>query len=362
MRHAGLFEEATRRRLVRLCAAISGDRQAAEDLAQETLVEAWRNSHKLHDPSGADRWLAAIARNVCLRWARRRFREPSALAGPEPAWEEGFEDGELGELLDRALALLPAGTRDVLVKRYVDEMPRPEIAARLGISEDAVSMRLTRGKLVLRRVLAQELRDEALDRGLDAAPWAATRVWCPQCGRRKLLACVEPVPGAVAFRCPGCDPEPQEPGVQLPLANPSFAALVASVVRPTAILARLAAFTHRYYSDGAGPVACTRCGTRTTLSPYERESTGPGAHGRGLAAVCRACGEGVCSSLGAIALAQPSVQRLRREQRRIRAQPARTVEVGGSPAVLVRYESLAGSAVVEVLFAANTLRVLDTAA
>jgi hypothetical protein len=176
-------------------------------------------------------------------------------------------------------------------------------------------MRLTRGKLVLRRVLAQELREE-----------------------------------------------PEEAGVQLPLANPSFAALLASVVRPTAILARLAAFTHRYYSAGIGPVACTRCGARTTLSPYERESAGPGAHGRGLAAACRACGEGVCSSLGAIALAQPSVQRLRREQRRIRAQPARWVDVGGSRAVLVRYESVVGSDAAEVLFAGNTPRVLDAAA
>jgi DNA-directed RNA polymerase specialized sigma24 family protein len=68
-------EPERRRRLVRLCATISGDAQAAEDLAQETLLEAWRNAHKLHDPSGADRWVAAIARNVCLRWARRRGRD-----------------------------------------------------------------------------------------------------------------------------------------------------------------------------------------------------------------------------------------------------------------------------------------------
>ena len=37
-----LWRESERRRLVRLCATISGDRDAAEDLAQETLLEAWR--------------------------------------------------------------------------------------------------------------------------------------------------------------------------------------------------------------------------------------------------------------------------------------------------------------------------------
>jgi RNA polymerase sigma-70 factor (ECF subfamily) len=75
--------ESERRRLVRLCAAMSGDREAAEDLAQETLLEAWRNRHKLRDPAGAERWLSAIARNVCLRWARRRGREASVHAAVE---------------------------------------------------------------------------------------------------------------------------------------------------------------------------------------------------------------------------------------------------------------------------------------
>jgi DNA-directed RNA polymerase specialized sigma24 family protein len=73
-----LWLDAQRRRLVRLCAGISGDHGAAEDLAQETLLEAWRNRHKLHDPAGADRWLAAIARNVCRRWASSRGRDVAA--------------------------------------------------------------------------------------------------------------------------------------------------------------------------------------------------------------------------------------------------------------------------------------------
>ena len=46
-------------RLVRLCAYLSGDRDAADDLAQETLIEAWRQRHKLIDPDGAGAWLRA---------------------------------------------------------------------------------------------------------------------------------------------------------------------------------------------------------------------------------------------------------------------------------------------------------------
>ena len=67
-----LWSPAQRARLVRLCTAVVGDASAAEDLAQETLLTAWRLQHRLTDPSGADAWLNAIARNVCRRWLRRR--------------------------------------------------------------------------------------------------------------------------------------------------------------------------------------------------------------------------------------------------------------------------------------------------
>nr|MDQ3823048.1 RNA polymerase sigma factor [Actinomycetota bacterium] len=165
---ARLSQEPARTRLVRLCAAISGDPAAAEDLAQETLLEAWRNTHKLRDADGVDRWLAAIARNVCLRAARRRGRERStASLQPETAVDDDLEGrlerDELVDLVDRALGLVPPATRDALVQRYVHEAPCAEIGERLGLSEDAVSMRLARGKAVLRRVLAAELRDEPDD-------------------------------------------------------------------------------------------------------------------------------------------------------------------------------------------------------
>ena len=54
--------QAERDRLVRFCAILCGDGAAAEDLAQETLLEAWRNRHKLDDRAGTPAWLKAIAR------------------------------------------------------------------------------------------------------------------------------------------------------------------------------------------------------------------------------------------------------------------------------------------------------------
>src|SRR5260221_13255506 len=65
--------------LVRLCRRLTGSDAAAEDVAQETLLEAWRHADMLTDATGASRWLAAIARNVARRWARRQGRDAARL-------------------------------------------------------------------------------------------------------------------------------------------------------------------------------------------------------------------------------------------------------------------------------------------
>src|SRR5581483_10777673 len=69
-RHYPQLEERTR--LIRLCAMITGNSEIAEDLAQEKLLEAWRHLEGPRDPEKRSQWLYRIARNVCLRWARRR--------------------------------------------------------------------------------------------------------------------------------------------------------------------------------------------------------------------------------------------------------------------------------------------------
>jgi len=66
-------------RLVRLCAQLTGDRDAAEDLAQETLIEAWRHQDRLYDWQGYSSWLSAIAHNLSLRRIRQRGREQARL-------------------------------------------------------------------------------------------------------------------------------------------------------------------------------------------------------------------------------------------------------------------------------------------
>src|SRR5688500_9180837 len=84
-----------RARLVRLCTRWTGNRDAAEDLAQETLFEAWRQAHKLYAPRGRSAWLAAIARNVCMRWSRKEGREMARRSHPFST-----EDASGADLMD----------------------------------------------------------------------------------------------------------------------------------------------------------------------------------------------------------------------------------------------------------------------
>jgi hypothetical protein len=67
--------EGERHRLVRLCAWFAHDPNAAEDLAQA----AWKNREQLTSLDKLKPWTSSIARNICLNWSRRRYREQSRL-------------------------------------------------------------------------------------------------------------------------------------------------------------------------------------------------------------------------------------------------------------------------------------------
>jgi len=373
MTHANLWRDLDRARLVRLCAVISGDRQAADDLAQETLLEAWRVRGKLREPDGFEPWLSAIARNVCRRWARRRGRElPAASLGAEAFavprdtrdLDAELEQAEMAELVDKALGGLPAASREAMRLRYLDDRSVAEIAQRTDSTPDAVSMRLTRGKAVLRRSLAGDLRMEAESLGLTlpaADTWLHTRVYCTQCGVATLLMRIETAPGTLAFRCPHCDPNPTARAVEFPLAIPAFARLLEGLTRPTAILRRADDWSHAYYDQGlqTGHVACTRCGKGLRLQTYERDDLPAGSHRRGLYADCADCKLQVTTSVSAMTLALPEARGFRRRYPRLRAMPPREIDSHGARAVVVAYEALGQGVRLDAVFAADSLQLVE---
>ncbi len=370
-----------RARLVGLCAHLIGDRTVAEDLAQEALVEAWRNRHKLTDPAGAAPWLSAIARNVCLRYRSRLGREairasslPADLGdagehGPDGSLAAAFdveidlEHRDLAALLDRALALLPPQTRAALIAHYIEGSPLAEIAAQLGVAEGAVKMRLRRGTLALRQVLTGELRDEAIAHGLVAptdGAWQETRIWCPLCGQRRLLGRLRPDEGEFTLTCADCAPLY---GVRHahPLNPAWFRQVFGGVAGYRPALTRLMRWVDARYRPAlaVGIIECEGCGRPAPLwhhPPPEYAAILPSL--RGVHARCDHCQLMTDVRLSNLALYLPEVRRFWRDHPRLRTLPERAVEAGGRPALVLGFASATGNARLDVVLARDTYETL----
>lgn len=149
---------AYRDRLVTVAQRIVLDRQAAEDIAQETLLVAWRNLDELRDPRALGAWLASIARNKAKMMVRKLSREslcadPELLTGPrkEPATPYDDKVDKEGKAhMQRLLDELPPGYREPIVLFYYHLCSVKQISERLGISNAAVKQRLSRGREKLR--------------------------------------------------------------------------------------------------------------------------------------------------------------------------------------------------------------------
>jgi RNA polymerase sigma factor (sigma-70 family) len=218
--------------IVRFCTYLVRDSSVAEDLAQETLLIAWRLWPTMSNPAGITAWLFGIARNVCHRWQRSQARESNRISQLDGEHEEilfahdedftlELEHHELAALLDRALGLLPPETRIALVEHYVEGSPYAEIAARLGVSDGTVAVRVHRGKIAFRKLLQGTLRAEAEALGIimsdSSSAWAETRIWCPECGKQHLLGMLDAKQGNFSLRCPACSHAPRLEITKLPI-------------------------------------------------------------------------------------------------------------------------------------------------
>ncbi len=365
---------AERPRLVRLCATLTGSSEAAEDLAQETLVEAWRHLHKLHDPRGLSPWLTAIARNVCLRWARNQARElryvaPRIAGSPELDIPDAFEleveleRDELAEILDQALALLPSDTRDVLVQRYIEEKPQAEVAAWLGLSEGAVAMRLRRGKLALQRLLTTNFREQATAFGLTAGDeWQETRIWCPVCGHRRVMGRFVHADGNFTLRCPACTPRYRD-DTSVNMAHAISPEIFGGVRGFKPALSRLMAhgFQSIEHAVERWRMRCPFCGAETLLrleaSHYQRQPAPLSS--RGLLMRCEMCQAAYDICLSGVALWHPEGRRFWALHQRIRLLPERQLDRGGRPATVFSFESLNAREKLDVVVEHVSHRILE---
>ncbi|GAA3808204.1 sigma-70 family RNA polymerase sigma factor [Nocardioides panacisoli] len=128
------------------CLHLTGnDRARAEDIAQETLLRAWRHADVLEESRGSVRsWLFTVARNILIdEWRTRRARSEVPVAElPDIEPTEDRTDGMLlSWVVADCLTRLSAEHRAVLLECYYNGRSVAEAAHRLGIPEGTVKSR-----------------------------------------------------------------------------------------------------------------------------------------------------------------------------------------------------------------------------
>jgi RNA polymerase sigma-70 factor, ECF subfamily len=136
-------------------ARIGGDQGVAEDLVQETFEEAVRSHRTFRGESTLSTWMCAIARRRLARHyetERRRRVAASELAVVPAAGEENVEEAD--EVV-RALGRLSPMHRQVLVLKYVDDLPVEDVAREIGRTRVQVQSLLQRARNALRHELEE---------------------------------------------------------------------------------------------------------------------------------------------------------------------------------------------------------------
>lgn len=169
-----LWVEAHGGRLYSLGLQFCGNREEAEDMVQETYLQAYRKWPQFQGRSTAATWLYTIASRVCQRFHRKQSGEPERLESPEELLPFGEPrmavvpdqaDGPLAQRIreerrreiEAAIASLPITFRMPLVLKEIVGFPLAEIAGILGIKAATVKTRLHRARLRIRKALEEAL-------------------------------------------------------------------------------------------------------------------------------------------------------------------------------------------------------------
>jgi RNA polymerase sigma-70 factor, ECF subfamily len=150
-------------RLLRSAFSLCGNETEAQDIVQDTLLQAIRSVHRFQGRSTVYTWLHAILLNLTRHYHRDRKRivyDDDLAAREAPAAEEDpgqLDAGTASSALSQALRQLSADHREVVVLRYYENMKIHQIALQLGISQGTVKSRLHYAIGEMQKLLPGEL-------------------------------------------------------------------------------------------------------------------------------------------------------------------------------------------------------------
>lgn len=164
------FVETFRSKVFQYSFLMCGQREDAEEVAQETLLRVFESIDQLREPERVKPWVFQIAKNVCLMMRRKSIFAPAeeiSLDEPRLGHERGshrLEIADSGVLPDAellrhemqrhlhaAIGGVPHMYRSVLLLRDVEGLSAEETAQVLDLSVDVVKTRLRRARVMLRR-------------------------------------------------------------------------------------------------------------------------------------------------------------------------------------------------------------------
>jgi len=203
----GAFMAQYETRVFGLALRLTGNRQDAEEVLQDVFLTVFQKIDSFRGDSKLSSWLYRIATNAALMKLRKRPRiqqipleeelgpamtEEGMIAEPVVDWsrlpDDELERKELTRRIEAAITQLPPDYRSVFVLRDVEGLSTEEACEILSLSEAALKSRLHRGRLFLRKQLA----DYAVSRTAAPSMMQKTGIIPPPTASPKATARQEP--------------------------------------------------------------------------------------------------------------------------------------------------------------------------
>lgn len=171
------FVDVYHTRLFQYAFLMCGQRDDAEEVSQDTLLQVFQTIGQLRDPERLKAWVFRIAKNACLMKRRKSVFAPSRVLSLEELGPNRMDGSqhieiadwsnlpdsemfriELRENLNRAITDLPEIYRAVLLLRDVEGLSTADTAEVLGENEAVIKQRLHRARLAVRASLDSYVR------------------------------------------------------------------------------------------------------------------------------------------------------------------------------------------------------------